>query len=72
MKILMLRITVLNFCVSIFFKWTRGNLVITHVWCEYESYCNDLISVSASDSGGDSVAMAGAVILSAVSTIQVQ
>jgi hypothetical protein len=40
------------------------------VWCEYESDCKDPISASASDSGGDSVAIASAVTLSVVSTIR--
>ena len=45
--------------------------VPTYVWCEYESDCNDLISASASDSGGDSAEITSAVILSVVPTIRV-
>lgn len=45
--------------------------VPTHVWCKYESDCNELRCVSASDSGGDSAEITSAVILSIVSTIRV-
>jgi len=45
--------------------------VPTHVWCEYESVCNDLRCASASDSGGDSAEITSAVILSIVPTIRV-
>jgi hypothetical protein len=44
--------------------------VSAYVWCQYESDGKDLISASASDSGGDSVAIASAVNLSVVSTIR--
>jgi hypothetical protein len=40
------------------------------VRCEYERDCKDLISASASVSGGDSVAIASAVTLSVVSKIR--
>jgi hypothetical protein len=44
--------------------------VSAYVRCEYESDCKDPISASASDSAGDSVAIASAVTLSVVSTIR--
>jgi hypothetical protein len=44
--------------------------VYAYVWCENERECKDLVSASASVSGGDSVAIASAVTLSVVSTIR--
>jgi hypothetical protein len=49
-------------------KITGRLSVSAYVWCEYESDGKDPISASASDSGGDSVAIASAVTLSVVST----
>ena len=45
--------------------------VPTYVWCEYESDYNNLRSASASDSGGDSVVIKSALILSIVPSIRV-